>query len=494
MITEQYVNSCYSIILNKHSKVRKDKLLFRDIMETLSEYTTSKKEKKEIPINIQNKLECLLKICELKLEDKTDDNIMDSLSLSEKFRPLHDFLHSKREEQLHENDILDNIKQIRLRKKLGSLLTNHDKLGNFLTVIKDGSFESIDDIVLDYENIVKTLYTNMMDNNRSAMIEATSSLDLMKDDYTHVVETIVKKYDKCNKTSTGFPILDNEVLNGGFDASRLYVFGGSSGSGKSTILCNMMTNAATIPITKIDKVQKKEGKDVYVYITLENTIEESLLRIYQSIFNKTLVQVLRDISSNVNIKAEVIRELDKNNSTIIMHYFPASSISTLDIMTVLDDAISTYGKDSIKGLYIDYLDLLRTDIKYDIYRLELGQITVALKSLAVEYAIPVITATQLGRETYKIQTSQELNLAQIGESIKKVEHADFVALLSKDPVDDKVVHFKVGKNRSGKSGLSLDFNVNFEVFRFQTAVKMANSKKPNATNENSMGFGGFGDI
>jgi len=492
MITGQFLDSCYTVILNKHSKVRKDQVLYRDILEILNDY--QKKEKKDIPINIQNKLECLIKICKLKLEDKTDSNVIDSISLSEKFKPFLDFIQIKREEKVHDDVIMDNIKQIRLRKKVTSLFQNHDKLGIFLQTIKEGSFDSIDDLVLDYENIVKGLYSNMMENSRSASIEATSSLDLTRDDFSSVLDTIMRKYEKTNATSTGFPLIDNEVLNGGFEPSRLYVFGGSSGSGKSTMMCNMMVNAATIPVIKIDRDKKKDIKDVYVYITMENTIEESLLRVYQSLFNKTLPQVLRDIVGGIKIKEEIGKELDKTNATIIMKYFPASSISVLDIMTVLDDVISTYGKGCIKGLYVDYLDLLRTDIKYDAYRLELGHITVSLKSLAVEYNVSVITATQLGRQTYRIQNSQELSLDQIGESIKKVEHADFVFLLTKDPVDDKIVHGKVAKNRSGKSNLALDFQVDFERFKFRNAIKMSNKKKTDALSDNSMGFGGIGDI
>jgi ABC-type sulfate transport system substrate-binding protein len=38
-------------------------------------------------------------------------------------------------------------------------------------------------------------------------------------------------------------------------------------------------------------------------------------------------------------------------------------------MGVVDDVIDQYGKESIAGLYIDYLDLLKSDTKYDMYRI-----------------------------------------------------------------------------------------------------------------------------
>jgi len=136
----------------------------------------------------------------------------------------------------------------------------------------------------------------------------------------------------------------------------------------------------------------------------------------------------------------------------------------------MDDVKQQYPNARIAGLYVDYLDLLRTDIKFDIYRLELGQVTLALKTLAVQYNIPVITGTQLGRPAYKINESKELGVDMISESIKKVEHADFVGLLAKDPFDDTLVHGKIGKNRSGKSNLSIDFKVDFTRFKFISAT------------------------
>jgi predicted RNase H-related nuclease YkuK (DUF458 family) len=241
----------------------------------------------------------------------------------------------------------------------------------------------------------------------------------------------------------------------------------------------------------------KQGEinKVYVYISLENTIEEALMRTYQPMFDRTIPEMLRELAEGVDIKKRINDELAKSGSTIIMKYFPARSVGALDLMGVVDDAIEEYGKDSIAGLYIDYLDLLKTDTKYDLYRIELGDITLSLKTLAVEYNIPVITGSQLTRNVYKIDDSHKLSLDMMSESIKKVEHADFVMLLAKNPVDDSIVHGKVGKNRSGKANVSVDFNVNFELFKFINASAKANPKKPDGTDGGGcrMSFGGAVD-
>jgi len=334
-----------------------------------------------------------------------------------------------------------------------------------------------------------------MQENRGVSIEASASLDLFKDDYAPVQEMIIKKYQKNNAISTGFTIFDTEVFNGGFEPSRLYIFGGGSGSGKSTIMTNFIINSATnLSILSDTSKKNKEQKNVYIYITLENTIEESFMRMYQALFNKSQAEMIAEVVNGINLKERLLNELSKTNSTIIMKYFPAMSISCLDIMVVLDDIISEYGKGCIKGLYIDYLDLLRTDTKYDLYRIELGHITLSLKTVAVEYNIPVITLTQLGRSAYRVKDATELNLDQVSESIKKVEHANFISLQSKDMTDDTKIHLKVGKNRSGKSDVALEFKVNFKTYKFMQGTKVSNELKQTAVSHGLVeAYKGLGD-
>ena len=475
MITDSFLNSCFTLILNKNSRVKQTKALYRDILDVLS--FSESRETIEIPLPIQSKLDCLKKISEMLMTDKTLDSVLDSIAFSEKFKQHRDFLDLKINEVIKEHMFADIVKQVRLRKKINALFDNYDELNNVLESIRDGTFESIDDLIEDYEVTIKTLYSNMMESNRAVTIEAAASLDLVKDDYKHVTDMILRKYDKSNKTPTGFPLIDNEILYGGYEPSRLYIWGGGSGAGKSTILNNTIINSATInPITIDQKARapvRGEIHRVYVYVTLENTIEEALMRTYQPLFDVTIPQMLSEISQGVDIKKKIINRLAETSSTIIMKYFPATTVSALDLMGVVDDATEEYGHDSIAGLYIDYLDLLKTDTRYDIYRLELGHITLALKTLAVQFNIPVITGTQLGRSAYKINQSSELGVDQISESIKKVEHADFVGLLAKDPIDDFLVHGKIGKNRSGKSNVSIDFKVDFSRFKFMSATKSA---------------------
>jgi replicative DNA helicase len=485
MITESFLNSCFSLLLNKKSKIKRSKALYRDILDILEFYKD--KETVKIPIGLQNKVECLTKITTMLLDDRTIDNIFDSISFSEKFKQYRDYLDLKVNEELKEQAFQDIVKQVRLRKKINGLFLNYDELNKVLEIIKNGNFDSIDDLVEDYEQTIRLLYSNMMESNRAITIEASASLDFAKDDFSHVIEMIRRKYERVNTTPTGFPLLDNSIMHGGFEPSRLYIFGGGSGAGKSTIINNIIARSSTLPPNLFEKKAPKPGEinRVYVYITLENTIEEALMRTYQPMFDKSTTMMLGEITQGVDIKKRLTDELSKNGSTIVMKYFAPMTISVLDLGGVLDDVIEEYGKNSIAGIFIDYLDLLKTDIKYDMYRLELGHITLSLKTLAVQYNIPVITASQLGRGAYRVSSADEIGVDLISESIKKIEHADFVMLLAADRSETNIIHGKVGKNRSGRSGVALSFNVDFSRFKFISITEMANSKKPDATTKSS---------
>lgn len=473
MVTEGFLNSCFSVIFCK-ANIRRSKTLYRDILEILQ---FDNVDKMEIPIVLKNKIECLSKICSMKIDDKTDDNIIDSLSFSEKYTNLIPTLEMKRGEEVKDHVIIDHVKQIRLRKKMNSLLKNYGKLNKVLDTIRDSSYDSIDDIIIEYEYIIKLLYSNMVEHNRITAIEATSTLDLLKDDYKPMLNKIVEKYDRKNTTPTGFSIFDDYILNGGFEKSRLYIFAGGAGSGKSTLLGNFITNSARMAPFLYDGKTVNEKK-VYIYITLENTIEEAFMRLYQSLYNKKTHHVLNDIINGVDIQTMVREEFEKNNSTVIMKYFKPRSISCTDLMVVIDDAMSEYGQAAIKGLYIDYLDLLRSDSRYDVRYMEIGDVALSMKfQLAVDYTIPVITATHLDRTSYNPENMKNMHLGQMAKSIEKVEHGDCVCLQVRDPYDPNLVHMRFGKNRSGRSNVSIDFRVALENYKFIQGFKKSNDEK-----------------
>jgi hypothetical protein len=117
------------------------------------------------------------------------------------------------------------------------------------------------------------------------------------------------------------------------------------------------------------------------------------------------------------------------------------------------------------------------------YRHELGDITLSLKTIAVTHEIPILTVTQLNRGVYNVKSSEDLRLDMMSESMQKVNHSDYISLQAKDLTDDNIVHFAVGKNRSGVSDVGMDFKVDFSKYKFIKSIINANSNINTNTNK-----------
>lgn len=474
MITEAFLNTCYSCVLNKNMEDKLQKCSTRDILGLLNFY--KEKEKTDIPIVIKNKLDCLVTACELRLSDRTPENILDSLtSHGEKYKQYSDYIESKIHEEVDKKTISDNLEQVKIRKRLASLFSNYDKVISFMEDVKSGSFSSIDEITADFETFIKEQYCTFMEMRRGEIVESASSLDLSVDNYDSVIDAIRSKYRE-ETTLTGYDLLDYH-LGGGLHKGRLYIWAGGSGSGKSTFLVNMMTKAILSEKVK-EKNKKNKSKKVYLYITLENLVDETLMRVYQSMYGVTGESVINEIiDSNgkitQSIKQKIVEKLEDANVSIVVKYFPKFSITPTDVALVIDEVSSTYGADNISAVFLDYLDLLELDTRknkvYDSYRLELSKITSHLKNIAVEYSVPMVSVSQLGREIYgKTLDAKSLHLGLMSEAIKKVEHADFIGLMAKDETSgSNKVFMKLGKARAAESNISLVWEVDFATFRFK---------------------------
>ena len=96
----------------------------------------------------------------------------------------------------------------------------------------------------------------------------------------------------------------------------------------------------------------------------------------------------------------------------------------------------------------------------EFYRLDLGEITSRFKSIAANFEIPIITATQLNREAYRKGKGNELGSEMISESMQKIFIADFSAMMYSDDKEEissndgtyvpRKVVLKVDKNRDSK--------------------------------------------
>lgn len=241
------------------------------------------------------------------------------------------------------------------------------------------------------------------------------------------------------KIPTSIDIL-NEKTNGGIQCKTLNACISATNGGKSVWLCQ---EAA---------FNLKNGKNV-LYITLEMSEVEIAKRI-----DANLLDIKQDSLATTSYESANLRMkqlLDKTQGRLFIQEFPADSTTVLDIRNIIDK-IRRKHKVKIDMLVVDYLGLL-CSYRYSAKNnnsYAIGKHTAEeLRSLAVQYNIPIWTAIQFNRGAENPEDVKSVGMEKTSDSYGIPMTLDFLfAILHTDQLDlqGKTV-FKILKTRYGAS-------------------------------------------
>lgn len=269
----------------------------------------------------------------------------------------------------------------------------------YLYYYKDAIYETIErldsgDYKSFYEinNKLTSICTDLITQVRTAKsVDTAEQFSLSDENFEYNMMDIVTKLQNPSRIiKTGIQKL-NQILSPGFMSSRLYLFLGLPGGWKSGMLLKVVRDTK---LYNSDIQVKKPGKvPCVLLITMENDVIETVERLFNmavsdsNIRNFTPKQVVKMVKES--------GELTINNSNgidIVIRYYPNRSIDTNDLYTIIDD-LSDEGKEVIL-LVLDYIKRIRPSERGKDEKEELKNITNELKSLAIEYDIPVVSAHQ----------------------------------------------------------------------------------------------------
>lgn len=228
----------------------------------------------------------------------------------------------------------------------------------------------------------------------------------------------------------------NKISGGGLPPKTLSVILAGTGVGKSMLMCDLAAH------------HLMDGKNV-LYITLELSEEMVSERIDANLLNTDL-DMLKTIS-----KAAFGQKIDKMQKgtigKLIVKEFPTSGAGAAHFRYLLNELKVKKGfiPDII---YVDYINIcISTRFKngpgsnsnsYSIIKM----VAEELRGLAVDFNVPIITATQTTRSGF---TSTDLGLEDTAESFGLPATADFMFSISQDDEMKMLnqVRFKQLKNR-----------------------------------------------
>lgn len=238
---------------------------------------------------------------------------------------------------------------------------------------------------------------------------------------------------------TGFGRLDDSILLQGGD---VIVIGARPAVGKSAFVTQLALNFS------------KQGKRVG-FFNLEMQEEQVYERFISSISGIGIKRLQR---AECFLGDEEKKFLEANE------YLSKQKI----VISTGSKSISQIRRESrhmdFDIIIIDYLQLVRADVRYESRASEVGAISKAVKDLAMELKIPVIALSQLNRLSEMKQT-KEPTMAELREAGDIEQDASIIMLLWNLDEERKKKGLKVEKNRQGECcKMALRFNGNLMQF------------------------------
>jgi replicative DNA helicase len=260
------------------------------------------------------------------------------------------------------------------------------------------------------------------------------------------------RYDFYHKQEVKVPFdidLLNKITKGGLGKKTFNILMAATGVGKTAFMCHFAATNLTM------------GKNV-LYISMEMSEERIAERIDANLLNMT-IDDLQLLPKDVYVsKIQKIKE--KISGRLIIKEYPTSSAGSSHFRHLLNEL--KLKKNFIPDvIYIDYLNICSSS------RVKLGgsmnsygyvkAIAEELRALAVEFNVPIVSATQYNRDGYG---NSDVDLTNTSESMGITHTADLIlALISTEELEDlKQIMVKQLKNRYNDLSLHRRFVVGID--------------------------------
>lgn len=280
------------------------------------------------------------------------------------------------------------------RLAFGVVVNKTQAIKDLIERVEDGSFDTYAEV----NDMYKTWIRDYMAMQRQISTQWNNGmLDFNDPGIEEKVGDIVKRLgDDSSIIITGIQML-NEMLSPGFRPGKLYMFLGVTGGYKSAMLLKVVVDCARYNAKRFKP--KHEGYKPYVlYLTMENTIDESFARIWNMTVEDTDVEKSKPADIVAKLKEKKI--ICNDDIGVMFMYRANQSITTDDLRDIIDEVEMT-GREVIM-LSFDYIKRILPRKRAHDEKEELKNITNEIRQVAIDYQIPVVSAHQYNRTALAI--------------------------------------------------------------------------------------------
>lgn len=335
------------------------------------------------------------------------------------------------EEELSDSELNLLDKTIADQLRYSVIMERAEGLSDKLMNLSAENYDSLEGMIRELEGDFDGINKEIK-SARESLENAKKDMSLSSNGFVTVLDNLIQKErNPSTRVKTGLQYL-NAMFGGGMEKGRLYVAFGVAKGWKSGFMLNCASWAKRYNnfVTHDPK-----AKPVIVYLSMENTNEETLVRLWNHCFgdNDHIANHDKIEAANMLEKAGIFSPNNPNAPELQIWYRPNRSISTADLNVMLED-LKKDGKECVL-LILDYLKRIRPAENNKDLRLELSNVTNELKTIAMEQDIPILTGMQLNREAFKVledaetfdeklRASDKIGASNVGESIDIVQNCD----------------------------------------------------------------------
>ena len=265
------------------------------------------------------------------------------------------------------------------------------------------------------------------------------------------IDDYEERYDSYHRVETKVPFdLDffNKITKGGLPSKTLNIALAGTGVGKSLFMCHVASSVLL------------QGRNV-LYITMEMAEEKIAERIDANLLNvdiQTLAQLPKVMFEN-----KITALSQKTQGKLIVKEYPTASAHAGHFRALLNDlALKKSFRPEI--IFVDYLNICTSqrfrNASVNSYTM-VKSIAEELRGLAVEFNVPIVSATQTTRSGYG---SSDVDLTDTSESFGLPATADLMfALISTEELEEiNQIMVKQLKNRYNDPTINKRFVVGID--------------------------------
>ncbi len=276
------------------------------------------------------------------------------------------------------------------------------EIGALLQANAHAETNDINDVLAEVKERLDNIFTSSDDN--------VFTLKQALDGVNTIISRNMSGASVLTGDPTGFKELD--AKSGGLQTSDLVIIAAESSQGKTSLAIKMVMNS-NVPVAFYSLEMKKEQ------------IAARMLSIASGVSSSEIL-----FSKMDELK---IQQIDKGVGKIYDKPIYFDDRSTSNIETILASIRMMKAKYGIRGVVVDYLQILNVNMKGSSKEQQMGDVARRLKNIAKELDIWVIALSQLSRDSQNPAPS----IARLRDSGQIAEAADMVILIYRPEIYGK---------------------------------------------------------